>query len=536
LNRSLELIKSGGDTDTGIVREHNEDRLLLLPDIGVFAVVDGMGGERAGEKAAEIAVAVLKANFLRPTPTPTTFQLIRHVQLAILDANNQIFEAASANPEWSGMACVLTIAVIRGDKLVVGHVGDSRLYKLTRNHISKLTKDHSPVGVREDAQEITEIQAMRDSRRNEVFRDVGSQIQREDHFEFADVFEAVLEPDSAILLCSDGLTDMVTSAEIHRIVIDNAADPVRASRELIRIANEAGGRDNVSAIVIEGPDFKESVHALPARANAGRSIKESLRPLASRPAMFLYGALAGIGLLLYLQVSSVGGAIGFPWNSGQTLRVSPVGGTFTTITEALRGARPGDRVEVEPGEYPESLVLPDGVILVSQVPGEAIIRPPRISTGAAIGIVGEGVRVNVSGFRIMPGDGGLDVGIRLKNASVLVSNLEIGLSAVAGMQVEGGTSGLIRGNSVESGAGTALEVTGANDVQVELNWFGRSSPLHPTVKIAEGASAQLTRNVIEGHTGSQPVSAPAEVLREITKQHNQLLLIESARAPAGSRE
>ena len=535
MNRSLELLKSGGDTDTGLVREHNEDRLLLLPDVGVFAVVDGMGGERAGEKAAEIAVAVLKANFLRPAPASTTSQLVRQVQLAILDANNQIFEASAANPEWSGMACVLTVAVIRGDKLVVGHVGDSRLYKLTRDHISKLTRDHSPVGVREDAQEITEIQAMRDSRRNEVFRDVGSQIQREDHFDFADVFEAVLETESAILLCSDGLTDMVTAAEIHRTVIDNAADPVQASRELIRIANEAGGRDNVSAIVIEGPGFKESVRALPANATAGRSIRESLRPLASRPAMFLYGALAGIGLLLYLQVSSVGGAIGFPWNSGQTLRVSPVGGSFTTITDALRAARPGDRIEVEPGEYRESLVLPDGVILVSQVPREAIIRPPRMSTGSAIGIVGEGVRVNVSGFRILPGDGGLDIGIRLKNASVLVSNLEIGLTAVAGILVEGETSGLIRGNLVESGTEAALAVMGTNDVRMELNWFGRSSGLNPTVNIGEGASAQLLRNVIEGHSGSQPVRAPADALSEI-KNSNHLLLIESARPPAGPRE
>jgi serine/threonine protein phosphatase PrpC len=526
VNRSLELLKSGGDTDTGLVREHNEDRLLLLPDVGVFAVVDGMGGESAGEKAAEIAVAVLKANFLRPTSASAVLPAVRQVQLAILDANNRIFEAAAANPEWSGMACVLTVAVIAGDKVVVGHVGDSRLYKLTRGQITKLTRDHSPVGVREDANEITEIQAMQDSRRHEVFRDVGSQIQREDHYDFADVFEAVLEPESALLLCSDGLTDMVTSARIHKIVIDNAGDPVQASRELIRIANEAGGRDNVSAIVIEGPSFKESVQAIPSRENDGHSVRQSLRPLVSRTAMFLYGAMAGIGLLVYLQWSSIGANIGLPWNWPQTIRVSPVegDGAFTRISDALRAVRPGDRVEVAPGEYRESLVLPDGVIVNSTIPHGAIIRPVRVpATGGAIGILGEGGRVHISGFTILPGDEGLDVGIRLKDASVQVSNLDIGSATIAGIQIEGNTSGLIRGISVESGPETALTVKGANDVRVEVNWFGRSSAARATVRIEEGASIEILRNIIEGHAGSPPVSAPARLLEEITKNNHLLM-------------
>src|SRR5687768_1017285 len=217
MNRSLDLLRFGGDSDTGLIREHNEDRLLLLPEIGIFGVVDGMGGHRAGEKAAEIAVAVLKANFLKARPATSPAERIRQVQLAILDANNQIYEMGLANEEWHGMACVLTVAMIRDDTLTVGHVGDSRLYRISRNKIEKLTRDHSPVGMREDANELTETEAMRDAHRHEVLRDVGSELRPEDDYNFADVFEVPFEPASGIVLCSDGLTDMVTSADILQV-------------------------------------------------------------------------------------------------------------------------------------------------------------------------------------------------------------------------------------------------------------------------------------------------------------------------------
>jgi serine/threonine protein phosphatase PrpC len=526
MKRSLDLMRFGGDTDTGIVREQNEDRLLLLPDIGVFAVVDGMGGESAGEKAAEIAVAVLKANFLRSHPAATSAERIRQVRLAILDANNRIHEMAAANEEWAGMACVLTVAVVAGDRVTVGHVGDSRLYRIDREKIEKLTRDHSPVGMREDAHELTEIQAMRDSRRHEVLRDVGSQLRRADDDGFADVFETTLDPDSALLLCSDGLSDMVMSARIRDVVLLHAGDPVRSSRELIRIANEAGGRDNVSAIVIEGSRFKESIHApsqRPVEEERGW-LAGALRPLASRPAIFLYGALAGIGLFFYLQLSSLSPTAG---NRVQTLRVSAVGGSFVTISEALLAAGPGDRIEVEPGEYRESVVLRNGITLISTVPHAAVIRPPSAG-GQVTGILGEGIEANMSGFRIQPGDGGLEIGIRLKDATVQVTNMEIGPASVAGILIDGNTAGVIRGNTVESGAGISLAVRGTNDVRIELNWFSRSLGSHPTIEIAEGSLAHLVRNLIEGPATS--VRAPVSLHAEITADNR---LIPESRRPGG---
>ena len=527
MKRSLDLMRFGGDTDTGIVREQNEDRLLLLPDIGVFAVVDGMGGESAGEKAAEIAVAVLKANFLRSHPAATSSERIRQVRFAILDANNRIHEMAAANVEWAGMACVLTVAIVAGDRVTVGHVGDSRLYRIDREKIEKLTRDHSPVGMREDAHELTEIQAMRDSRRHEVLRDVGSQLRRADDDGFADVFETTLDPDSALLLCSDGLSDMVMSARIRDVVLLHAGDPVRSSQELIRIANEAGGRDNVSAIVIEGSRFKESVHApshRPVEEERGW-LAGALRPLVSRPAIFLYGALAGIGLFFYLQLSSLSPTAG---NRVQTLRVSAVGGSFGTISDAILAARPGDRIEVEPGEYRESVVLRNGITLISTVPHAAVIRPPLSADGPVTGILGEGIEASISGFRVQPGDGGLEIGIRLKDAMIQLTNMEIGPASIAGILIDGNTSGIIRGNTVESGAGISLAVRGTNDVRIELNWFSRSLGLHPTVEIAEGSLAHLVRNLIEGTATS--VRAPESLHREITGDNR---LIPQSTRPGG---
>ena len=116
------------------------------------------------------------------------------------------------------MACVLTVAVIENGRAVIGHVGDTRLYKLRPDGIEKITQDHSPVGEREDAGELSEADAMRHPRRNEVYRDVGSEPHNAHDPDFIDIYEIPVEPDAALLICSDGLTDMVSLAAIGQIV------------------------------------------------------------------------------------------------------------------------------------------------------------------------------------------------------------------------------------------------------------------------------------------------------------------------------
>src|SRR5205809_993694 len=175
-------LRYAGGSDAGRVRRNNEDAWHADPDRGIFLVVDGIGGQAAGEKAAEIAIDRLRARLERQTGA--TEQRIRE---AITIANNEILRAARGNAEWHGMACVLTVAVVENGSVVVGHVGDSRLYQIRRGAIQKITHDHSPVGEREDKREISEAEAMRHPRRNEVFRDVGSEEHSPDDPDFIEI-------------------------------------------------------------------------------------------------------------------------------------------------------------------------------------------------------------------------------------------------------------------------------------------------------------------------------------------------------------
>src|SRR5579872_2038187 len=234
-------LRCAGASDPGKMRRNNEDALHLDPERGIFLVVDGIGGQAAGEKAAEIAVDRVRKRLERQTGT-----VEQRIREAVAMANNEILSAARSNSEWQGMACVLTVAVLENGSAVVGHVGDSRLYQIRRGEIRKITHDHSPVGEREDSQELTEAEAMKHPRRNEVFRDVGSEEHTPDDPDFIEVRRIPFEPDSALVLCSDGLSDQVASAEIREAVERNAGDPRKAVRELIEAANRAGGKDNVT--------------------------------------------------------------------------------------------------------------------------------------------------------------------------------------------------------------------------------------------------------------------------------------------------
>ncbi|HLX09513.1 MAG TPA: protein phosphatase 2C domain-containing protein [Thermoanaerobaculia bacterium] len=249
-------------TDPGRERENNEDRVLCEPDLGIFAVIDGVGGASAGEVAAETALEVLRARLSRRTTDSA-----RLVREAIALANRQIYERARGDARLAGMSCVLTVAVLDGAKVTVGQVGDSRLYALAPGEIRKVTPDHSPVGAREDAGDLSELEAMRHPRRNEIFRDVGSSPHEPDDARWIDVLEVPFDPGGALLLCSDGLSDMLPAREILETVETNASSPRAAVRALIERANLAGGKDNVSAVLVQGERFAEAVRR---RRDGGR--------------------------------------------------------------------------------------------------------------------------------------------------------------------------------------------------------------------------------------------------------------------------
>jgi serine/threonine protein phosphatase PrpC len=153
------------------------------------------------------------------------------------------------------MACVLTLALVEDDRITIGHVGDSRLYLVWNGTIRKLTSDHSPVGEREDRAEISEQEAMLDPRRNEVSRDVGTLLRSAGDRDFIEIRQCRFKPDAAILLCSDGLSDLLTAAEISTIVECYEGDSTRVATDLVDAANDAGGKDNITVIFVAGADF-----------------------------------------------------------------------------------------------------------------------------------------------------------------------------------------------------------------------------------------------------------------------------------------
>src|SRR3954470_10611914 len=224
-------VKAAGDSHPGRQRSVNEDRFHCDPARGIFIVVDGVGGQAAGEKAADTALATVRTRLERETGPVED-----RVREAIALANNEVHRLASIRPEWQGMACVLTVAVVNNGDFVVGHVGDTRLYKLRAGRIEKLTRDHSPVGEREDSGELNERDAMQHPRRNEVYRDVGSMEHTPDDKDFIEVMTIPFRVDQAILLCSDGLSDLLTSAEIRQIVEANGSAPASAVASLIDAA------------------------------------------------------------------------------------------------------------------------------------------------------------------------------------------------------------------------------------------------------------------------------------------------------------
>src|SRR5688500_9125526 len=388
-------VNAAAATDRGRMRTGNEDRHFVDVDRGVFLVVDGVGGHAAGEVAAAIAVDVITQRLERPIGTPA-----QRVREAIALANNEILRQAERSPAHAGMTCVLTLALLTEDQLTIGHVGDSRLYKLTHDGLHKLTHDHSPIGEREDAQEISEADAMKHPRRSEVFRDVGSAFHEPDDPDFIELVDATFEPDAALLLCSDGLTDMISSAVILRTVREQAGAPDRVVQSLIDAANKAGGKDNITVVYAEGTDFA-AASTSPGRTPELRGAIDSVR--ATRLSWLaitllgglLVGLLGGLALNEWLpfdtyvssrrpQTLSVGLAAAGP--------PSPIGfgeaGQYPTIAAAMTASRPGDLIQLEPGEYAERVFLKDGANLTAREPGTVTVVAPSGDLG------GDRIKVN----------------------------------------------------------------------------------------------------------------------------------------------
>lgn len=227
------------------MRAANEDFCVADPGSGVFIVADGMGGHAAGEVASQIAATAFEKAVLSSSPGVGTPELMRR---AVEIANERVYETQKLRPECRGMGSTLTALIFSDDRYYLAQVGDSRAYLLRQNRLSQLTRDHSLVWPLYENGILSKAELSRHPQKNLITRSVGTQPRVDPDLEDGPVYE-----EDVFLLCSDGLTDVLTDDDIAR-VLSHSGSTEEMSDVLIQTANARGGPDNVTAIVIRLSD------------------------------------------------------------------------------------------------------------------------------------------------------------------------------------------------------------------------------------------------------------------------------------------
>ena len=234
-------------SDPGQVRSQNEDSVVGDAEFGFAVLADGMGGHNAGEVASRIATDLVSVGFRSDASLREGVDVPRAetlVSAAVAAANSAVLAAAGTSPRYRGMGTTLVLVLWHEAGVTYGHVGDSRLYLLRDGKLERLTRDHSIVQEQLDCGAITAEQARHAVNRNVLTRAVGI----DPHVE-ADIRTIAIRRDDLYLLCSDGLTDMMTDDEIRQTLLASGTDVRLAAGHLVELANEAGGHDNVSLIL-----------------------------------------------------------------------------------------------------------------------------------------------------------------------------------------------------------------------------------------------------------------------------------------------
>jgi serine/threonine protein phosphatase PrpC len=261
--RPLLHIQAGARTDLGRVRKNNEDCYSMDSSLQLYVLSDGMGGEAHGEVASQLAVQTVlthcrQSENSRATPifgesSPDVSERTNRLASAIHLANRKVFETATSNPEQRGMGATIVAAWIDGQRLSLAHVGDSRVYLLRGGTMDQLTADHSLVAEKVRVGILTPQEADASEMQSVLTRAVGTNSKVE-----IDTDEQVLLVGDFVLLCSDGLTRMVTDPEIASTLLTSASAQESADR-LVDLANDNGGADNISVIVLRVDEKSESV-------------------------------------------------------------------------------------------------------------------------------------------------------------------------------------------------------------------------------------------------------------------------------------
>lgn len=250
LNQALQIVSR---TDAGMVRSHNEDAVYSNVAAGLAILADGMGGYNAGEVASGMATTLLGSELEKafaktpPYHVDAAGKLQAHVALEneIARANTAIYQAAQSQPQYAGMGTTLVMALFHDNMMTVAHIGDSRLYRMRGDDFQQITRDHSLLQEQIDSGMITADEARHSQNRNLVTRALGVDPLVEPEIRDYDTM-----PGDIYLLCSDGLNDMVEDEEISLTLQALSANLDLAATQLVQTANDSGGRDNVSVILV----------------------------------------------------------------------------------------------------------------------------------------------------------------------------------------------------------------------------------------------------------------------------------------------
>ena len=247
LSAALEIATA---THPGMVRSHNEDSIMADADIGLAVLADGMGGYNAGEVASGIAVALIPAEMRKAFAARAPEELNggdmeRLIREQAARANTTIYQTAQKEPQYRGMGTTLVVALWHDNHVAVGHIGDSRAYRLRDDKLEQITRDHSLLQEQIDRGMLTREDARHAPNRNLVTRAVGIDPGVE-----SEIHVHAVQPEDVYLLCSDGLPDMVPDEDIENTLALLKSNLQLAAEQLVQQANDHGGRDNVSVILV----------------------------------------------------------------------------------------------------------------------------------------------------------------------------------------------------------------------------------------------------------------------------------------------
>jgi PPM family protein phosphatase len=252
LNDALQIVSA---TDPGRVRAHNEDCVESRPELGIVVLADGMGGYNAGEVASGMATSLIASGLSTAWTADALKNLDRSAATALAHsrlqgqvaaANTAIFEAAQRDPHCAGMGTTLVVCLFYDDFVSVAHIGDSRLYRMRNDVLEQLTRDHSLLQEQIDAGLISKEDARQSHNKNLVTRALGIDPDVDAEIHTYDVMEGDI-----YLLCSDGLNDMIEDDEMQMTLIALRSNLELTAQQLVQAANDAGGRDNVSVMLIK---------------------------------------------------------------------------------------------------------------------------------------------------------------------------------------------------------------------------------------------------------------------------------------------